>query len=63
MKEKYNAQGICTNCGHRDFPQWGEYAVGTRLESYSCSNCGCMTWGLDSITTPAGTQSNLTQEK
>ena len=45
--ETYRAQGICSNCGRRNYPQWGTYNVGTRLEDNPCPNCGLMTWGLD----------------
>lgn len=42
--ETYLAQGECTNCGKENYPQWGNYAIGKKLEEYPCSNCGCMTW-------------------
>jgi len=44
-KETYKAQGECTNCGRENYPQWGEYEVGKKIEEYPCPNCGCMTWG------------------
>ncbi len=43
-KETYSAQGECTNCGRENYPQWGTYTVGKRIEEYSCPKCGCMTW-------------------
>jgi len=49
MTETYQAYGICDNCGRRDFPQWGEYEVGKKIEEYPCPNCGCMTWRADLI--------------
>ena len=48
MKETYLAQGMCYNCGRRNYPQWGTYEKGKRLEEYPCPKCGCMTWILDS---------------
>lgn len=27
-KGTYQAQGICDNCGYKNYPQWGEYEKG-----------------------------------
>lgn len=47
--ETYKAQGVCTNCGRKNYPQWGEYKVGTKITDYPCPNCNCMTWILDTF--------------
>lgn len=45
MKEEtYLAQGKCTNCGRRNYPQWGKYKKGIPLQNYPCPKCGLMTW-------------------
>ena len=47
VDKTYLAQGKCTNCGRKNYPQWGTYAVGRKIETYPCPNCGNMTWILD----------------
>lgn len=55
-KETYLAQGYCKNCGRENYPQWGSYEIGKKLENSPCPNCGCMTWVLDIRShTPEGT--------
>ncbi len=46
-KQTYSAQGYCINCGYENYPQWGEYKIGLRIEDLPCPNCGCMTWRSD----------------
>lgn len=48
-EETYLAQGFCTNCGRRNYPQWGTYEVGKALEEYPCPQCGMFTWKPESI--------------
>lgn len=43
----YEARGICTNCGYKNYPQWGIYKIRTKLSDYPCYKCGCRTWILD----------------
>lgn len=40
----YQAQGECTNCGRENYPWWGDYEVGKKIEEYPCPSCECMTW-------------------
>jgi predicted RNA-binding Zn-ribbon protein involved in translation (DUF1610 family) len=46
-KDTYEARGYCTNCGRENYPQWGTYNVGEKLEDYPCPSCGCLTWRYD----------------
>ena len=48
-EETYLAQGFCTNCGRRNYPQWGTYELGKALEEYPCPQCGMFTWKPESI--------------
>lgn len=43
MEKTYLAQGECTNCGHENYPQWGEYDFGRKISDHLCPNCKCMT--------------------
>lgn len=45
----YKTRGMCTNCGYRNYPQWGKYDFGKKLNEYPCPNCECMTWIKDDI--------------
>ena len=47
VEKTYKARGICSNCGRRNYPQWGTYKVGTKLTDYPCPNCGLMTWDFE----------------
>lgn len=60
MEETYEAQGICTNCGHKNYPQWGVYKLGARINDYPCPNCGCMTWVLDERMGTPDTENEIT---
>jgi len=45
--DTYEAHAICTNCGYKNFPQWGEFVKERPIASHKCPNCECRTLILD----------------